>query len=214
VGSANYKHFFRTMVGITALLLLHGAVQLALLVDILVRDDGAKLRTEDWFGADATIPIVAVLVIFLLFDLAAFSLMSQLLAFHIKLQREGLTTYAFIVRDNQLRREKAKADNELETQRLVELEKAKQERRFLNFFQLQSAGWVSKTFGVEALWDPLRGKQHKDEELREGVSSAQAKRVEATNKFSPDRQEILQASTDMESFEAIRAISHDQGKQS
>lgn len=220
VGKANYQFFYRTMVSITAMLVIHGTVQLGLIVDIFVRDDGVKLRTEDWLGADATIPIVVVLFIFLVFDLSAFSLMSQLLAFHIKLQREGLTTYAFVVGDNQRRREKTKLDSEIESKRVLEMEKAKNEGRSCYHFQLRSAGWARKTYGVQAAWDPLRGQQQKDEKLQEGsppTDSITVKEDPGTNSskgneptrgkdpLSPDKREILQAATDMESFEAIRA---------
>lgn len=200
------------------MLVIHGAVQLALIVDIFVRDEGVKLRTEDWFSADATIPIVVVLVIFFLFDLVAFSLMSQLLAFHLKLQREGLTTYAFIVEDNQRRREKTKLDTELEANRAAEMVKAKQEGRKCYHSQLRTAGWLRKRYGVQVAWDPLRRNRQKTDQKqgsvcplaeppKDGLDSEHTDRPSADEKeaSSPTKREILQAATDMESFEAIPA---------
>ncbi len=155
VGKANYTNFFRTMISITLLLFVHGAIQLALLIDKFVGNGDTKARAESWFQVDATIPIVAVISIFLLFDLASFSLMFQLLTFHLKLQREGLTTYAYIVRDNQRRREKTKADNELAAKRGLEIEKAKEEGRLCHQCHLEVGGYIGSTCGVE-ICDPLR----------------------------------------------------------
>lgn len=201
VGKANYNYFYRTMISITTMLALHGAVQLALLVDIFVRDDGSNIRAEDWFNTNATIPIAVVLAVFLLLDLGAFSLMSQLLAFHIKLQRLGLTTYAFIVNENQRRREKIKQDNEIAGQRVLEIEKAREDRRTLYRVQLESAGWVRKTCGLYPFWDPLRSKYD--------VGGA-SDEVETSNERNPSAdQEILQAASDMESLEAVRAAPTD-----
>lgn len=156
VGKANYRYFFRTMVCITSLLFVHGSILLALIIDIFVGSGKIKARTEEWFQLDATIPIVTVLANFLLFDLACFSLMFQLLIFHLKLQREGLTTYAFIVRDNQRRREKTKADNELAAKRAQEIERATETGRSCYRWKLKVGGFLRSTCGVE-FCDPLGG---------------------------------------------------------
>lgn len=149
------------MISITLLLFVHGAVQTALLIDIFLGNGDTMARTEDWFTVNATIPIVTVISIFLLFDLASFSLMFQLLTFHLKLQREGLTTYAFIVRDNQRRREKTKAENELAAKRGLEIEKAKEEGRSFHLRHLQMGGYLRSTCGVE-ICDPLRVAREQD----------------------------------------------------
>lgn len=149
------------MISITAMLLLHGSIQLALVLDILVGNGGSQSRAENWFQADATIAIVVVLCIFLFFDLAAFSLIVQLLTFHLKLQREGLTTYAFIVQDNQRRREQTKLDNERAAKRGLEIEKAKGEGRTCHRFRLEVGGYFLKTCGIKVC-DPLQEEQKQD----------------------------------------------------
>jgi hypothetical protein len=156
VGKANYLFFFRTMLSITAMLLVHGSIQLALVIDIFVGSEATRSRTEEWFQVDATIPIVVVLSLFLLFDLAAFSLILQLLTFHLKLQREGLTTYAFIVQDNQKRRERTKLENELAAKRGLEIEKAREEGRWYRIWRLEGGDCIRKTCGIE-FCDPLGG---------------------------------------------------------
>jgi hypothetical protein len=171
------------MVSITSLLFVHGSILLALIIDIFVGSGKTKARTEEWFQLDATIPIVVVLCIFLLFDLACFSLMFQLLIFHLKLQREGLTTYAFIVRDNQRRREKTKADNELAAKRAQEIERATETGRSCYRCKLKVGGFLRSTCGLE-LCDPLhvsRKQATTDEtavlEMTNGVNGADGART-------------------------------------
>ena len=75
-------------------------IQLALILDIYLGNGATKQRAEDWFNANATIAVVIVMGVFLLFNLGALSLIGQLLLFHLKLRKQGLSTYQFIVRDN------------------------------------------------------------------------------------------------------------------
>jgi hypothetical protein len=60
-----------------------------------------KQRAEDWFNANSTIAGVVVMSTFIIFKLVVLSLILQLLAFHIKLRWEGLSTYQFISRAGQ-----------------------------------------------------------------------------------------------------------------
>ena len=163
VGKANYPYFFRCMVSIAAMLLVHGVVQIALILDIYVGNGGSRERAEDWFGVDATVAIVVVIAVFLFLDFASFSLISQLLVFHLKLRREGLTTYAFIVRDNQRRREKTKREEELECTRPAEISKAKEEGRIFRRWGLECGGAVRQTCGVQFCCDPLQAKKEPEE---------------------------------------------------
>jgi len=217
IGKANYKTFYRTMVSITTMLLVHGGVQTALIVDIFVGYAGAKQRTNDWFGVDATIPIVVILSIFLLFDLGAFSLMSQLLVFHMKLQKQGLTTYAFILEDKKRQREKMEVDKEIEARRTLEMEKAIQDGRSCYHARLRSAGWLSKRHEVHVPWDPLRRKlnDEKQKEISPPPTAtednvdvdSESNQGQLHSLASPVKREILRTATDMESFEAIRTVS-------
>lgn len=149
------------------MLFLHLAVQLSLVIDIFVGSGQSRSRTEEWFQSDATIAIIVVLCIFLLLDLVAFSLIIQLLTFHIKLRRDGLTTYSFIVQDNQKRREKSKSDNELANRRVQEIEKAKGEGQACHRWKLEVGGLTWKMCGIE-MCDPLR--QNKGRNQPEGAA--------------------------------------------
>jgi hypothetical protein len=155
VGKANYSYFFRTMISISLMLVVHASIQLALVLDIYL-GNGAS-RSEEWFNADATTPVVVVICAFLLFDLVALSLIGQLLLFHNRLQREGLTTYQFIVRDNQRKREQNKQDQELAQKRLVAMAKAEEEGRTCDWLSLRIGGDVRKTCGLTCC-DPLEEK--------------------------------------------------------
>jgi hypothetical protein len=141
------------MVYITALLVVHTAIQLALVLDIFLGPSGEE-RADDWFQADAKWAVVIVLCVFLVFDLLALSLISQLLHFHHRLQREGLTTYRFIVQENQKRREENKLNAELYSRRVVAVAKARAEGRNMDVFRLRVGGYFRVSLGMKSC-DPL-----------------------------------------------------------
>eukprot|EP00934_Nitzschia_sp_Nitz4_P003599 Nitzschia sp. Nitz4//scaffold153_size53422//8734//9770//NITZ4_006758-RA/size53422-augustus-gene-0.41-mRNA-1//1//CDS//3329537253//3589//frame0 len=155
VGKANYTYFFRTMVSIMIMLIIHFSVQTAIIIAIFVGDSDTKVRAEDWFNTDGTIPIVVVMGVFLFFDISSLILIGQLFTFHLKLQRENLTTYAFIVRDNQLRREKAKKEQELESKREEEIFRAKAEGRSCYHCQLVTGSTCRYNCGMPQC-DPMQ----------------------------------------------------------
>ena len=153
VGKANYPYFYRTMVSITALLIAHSAIQLALVLDIFLGPSGEE-RADDWFQADAKLAVVIVLCVFLVFDVLALSLIGQLLHFHRRLQREGLTTYRFIVQENQKRREENKLNAELLSRRIVAVAKAREEGRSMDVCRLRVGGYLRVKCGMKCC-DPL-----------------------------------------------------------
>lgn len=108
VGKANYKYFFRTLVSINFMLLVQTVVQIALVLDIFIGNGNTKDKATNWFTVGTHVPVVAIMGVFIFFDVASLSLIGQLLIFHLKLQKEGISTYEFIVRDNQKRRERTK----------------------------------------------------------------------------------------------------------
>jgi hypothetical protein len=153
VGKANYPYFYRTMVSITALLVVHSSIQLALVLDIFLGPNGEE-RADDWFQADAKLAVVIVLCVFLVFDLLALSLITQLLQFHRRLQREGLTTYRFIVQENQKRREEHKLQAERFSRRIVAVAKAREEGRSMDVCRLRAGGYLRVKCGMTCC-DPL-----------------------------------------------------------
>lgn len=154
VGKANYKHFFRTLVFINLMLLVQTAVQIALVIDIFLGEGKTKGRAEAWFEVGTHIPVVVIMGIFIFFDVASLSLIGQLLVFHLKLQKEGLSTYEYIVRDNQKRRERTKKMNELTHRRKAEINRAKEEGNTCLVVRLENGGRIREKFGISCC-DPL-----------------------------------------------------------
>lgn len=164
VGKANYSCFFRTMVCITCLLVVHSAAQIALVLDIYLGSGASKQRSEEWFNADATIAVVVVMSTFVVCDLIALALIGQLLAFHIKLRRAGISTYQFIVRDNQRRREQAKREGELKRRRTLAVSKATEEGNGFLVCRLQSSGLLRERCGL-AFCDPLHLEESREQDV-------------------------------------------------
>jgi hypothetical protein len=154
VGKANYNYFFRTMISINLMLLVQAAVQIAIVLDIYLGDGATKERAEAWFSSGTTIPVVAIMGVFIFFDVASLSLIGQLLVFHLKLQKEGISTYGFIVRDNKNRRERTKKLNELKVRRQTEIATARENCKTFLALRLEMGGLLREKFGM-AWCDPL-----------------------------------------------------------
>lgn len=154
VGKANYPYFFRIMVCINIMLLVQAAIQIVLIVDIYIEFGGTKQRAIDWFSLNTTTPVVAIMGVFLLFNVVSLSLIGQLLVFHVKLRKEGISTYQFIVRENKNRRERTKKENELKTRRQSAIDMAKEEGKGLLVFRLQKGGLLREKFGLRC-FDPM-----------------------------------------------------------
>jgi len=111
------------------MLLVHSSIQIALIIDIFLHGETKQsANTKWWFSPNndiAYIPIVAVYIGFVLFDLLSLSLIVQLLYFHMGLRKEGLTTYKYIVRETQRKRERLQFANQRNHQRMVAMARAK-----------------------------------------------------------------------------------------
>ncbi|VEU40900.1 unnamed protein product [Pseudo-nitzschia multistriata] len=169
VGKANYSYFFRTMVCILIMLLIQAIIQVFLIVAIYVGIGEVKRRALEWFSVNTTTPVVVGMGIFLLFDLVSISLIGQLLIFHLKLQKEGITTYQFIVRDNKNRRERTKKESDLKLRRKSAIERAKEEGNKCLLFRLENGGFLREKCGLSC-FDPLS----LDEETTENNNSTDA----------------------------------------
>uniref|UniRef100_A0A7S0UH91 Palmitoyltransferase n=1 Tax=Pseudo-nitzschia delicatissima TaxID=44447 RepID=A0A7S0UH91_9STRA len=154
VGKANYKYFFRTMIFVNFMLLVDLVTQIALIVDIYLGNGATKERAEEWFVVGTPIPVVVIMGVFAFLNIGSLSLIGQLLAFHLKLQKEGISTYEFIVRDNRLRREKTTKLNELKVRRKTEIATAKENGDSFLVFKLEKGGLLREQCGI-ACCDPL-----------------------------------------------------------
>ena len=145
------------MICITLLLIVHTAIQLALILDIFLGNGETKQRSEEWFGINSssgTIVVVTVMGIFLLFDICSLLLIGQLLAFHLKLQRQGLTTYSYIVQDNRKRRQEAEQNQKLKQRRDQAIRKAEEDGDCCLSNRLRTGGYCRQSCNM-ACCDPL-----------------------------------------------------------
>jgi hypothetical protein len=157
IGKANYLYFFRTMICIALLLTVHSCVQLALILDIYLGNGNSRQRSEEWFNVNsptATIIVVAMMGFFLVFDIGALTLIGQLVMFHLRLQKQGLTTYAFIVQDNRRRRTEAEQQEQLKRRRNAAIAKAEQDGNWWLETKLRHGGFFREACGL-ACCDPL-----------------------------------------------------------
>jgi hypothetical protein len=136
IGQANYPSFFRTMIYIFGMELAHFIIQIALIIDIFI-EGSTKDRADDWFHAGTNEVVIAVLIIFLVFNSVSIFLIGQLLWFHSGLQRENLTTYKYIVRDHQRKRDKMRLEGEIMQLRHTEMAEARREGKVWAVFRLQ-----------------------------------------------------------------------------
>lgn len=150
------------MVSITCLLTVHVAIQIALVLDIYLGNGNTKQRSEGWLntsGTSSTTIVVAVMSFFVVVDLIALSLVIQLLTLHIKLQREGLSTYQYIVRENKRRREQTRLEEDLEHRRKILIKNAIEEGgKGWYVFRLENGGFLRESCGL-SFCDPLQLKQ-------------------------------------------------------
>mmetsp|Transcript_5702 Transcript_5702/g.14477 ORF Transcript_5702/g.14477 Transcript_5702/m.14477 type:complete len:395 (-) Transcript_5702:1057-2241(-) len=173
IGSKNYKDFYRLMLAIALMQLIHIGVSTYLVVDIFTHGP-TEARADDWLGTsgdNTSIAITAVLLFFMFFDAVSLILLAQLIVFHIKLQKKGLTTYQFIVQDAQRRREKAKLELELEQMRMTEVARAQEQGQNMEARRLVMGG-KCRSIGC-ASCDPLDMPQPPPEpDPNQGFSSA------------------------------------------
>ena len=142
------------MLSISAMQIVHMAISSGLVVDIFMKGP-TEDRADDWLGIQgASEAVAAVLLFFMIFDFVSLVLLAQLIAFHMHLQKERLTTYQYIVQDGQRRREKAKLQMELHHQREAELARAQQEGLSWYAFRLNS-GEKFRQWGCGGCLDPL-----------------------------------------------------------
>lgn len=114
------------MLYITAMLVVHCFIQIALIIDIFM-GGSTKQRADDWFETRSPTTIAGVYIGFVVFDLICLSLILQLLHFHMMLRKKGLTTYRYIVRETQRKREKTNQEQARKNQRMLAMGKANDE---------------------------------------------------------------------------------------
>lgn len=167
VGAVNYKYFFRVLLYLVSMELMHFIVQLVLLIDLFTKNGGTEQRARQWLGVLTT---KILLFIFLIFSGASVFMVGQLLSFHLKLRRRKLTTYQFIVSEHASNREKSRKEGDLQQRRLDLIRHARSSKNFMQVFKLQCGG-LCRQIGLET-FDPLyenhkKKQDEKDKDLEE-----------------------------------------------
>lgn len=129
VGKANYPYFYRTVVSTFAFVAVDAATLLGIVVAYFVQAYGGGAdgggtggqvdRMTNWFGAGVPMVVAIVNIVFFVITFASVSLLGQLFLFHINLQRESITTYEYIIRENQRKREKNKDAMAIRSKRMI-----------------------------------------------------------------------------------------------
>jgi len=171
VGGKNYGYFVRTVGSTLCLVVAHGSILAGLVISFFVQYSNAQSdnessdfpvldRSNQWFNAngDAKIGIIVAVVnaAFVVVDCVCVALLAQLFLFHMKLQKEGLTTYAYIVRDGQRRRAASQQKMEFERRRITALQQAEREGKIIRKWMLKAAGCPYVGENLCRPCDPLR----------------------------------------------------------
>ena len=161
VGDANYRYFFRAVGATLAMVIVRGGALAWLVISYFIQysqQDGprgpAVVRFDDWFGANVGIILALVNAAFLSVDVICIALLLQLFFFHVRLRHEGITTYAFIVRGGQKKRESEVKKIQLERRRITAIQKAEREGMIIIKWRLAAAGCVG--YNLCRPCDPLR----------------------------------------------------------
>jgi len=136
VGKRNYMYFFRTVCCLAGFLSVQSVSSVAIVIAYFVQlnewetkgtKGGTYDRMSSVYGGNNETGLIVVIIVFMVAVTLFLGLVGQLLVFHIGLQREGISTYEYIVRDNQKKREKSneKRDKKARRNQAIEEEKRK-----------------------------------------------------------------------------------------
>lgn len=152
IGHSNYKPFYRTMVSLFIMELIHFITQVVLILDIFIEFGPTKQLANNWIGYK---PIVAVLIYFVLFNSVSMGLLGQLILFHMNLQTKKITTYEYIVIDSRRRRELSQLKADLESLRVREIALAQNNHDIIRTIQLSCGGFCRNELHCP-YFDPLQ----------------------------------------------------------
>ena len=198
VGERNYEDFFRVMLAIFAMHVFHLSTSLALCIDIFLEGQ-TESRADNWLGSES---VVALLLFFIAFDAVSMLLLIQLIWFHLGLQKEQISTYQYIVRDHQRRRERVKLQRELDNQRAAALHKAEAEGRWIDTCKL-TWGAEARRMGCGDHCDPLKMPTEVNEEEGFGASLGVANGIHNHGTSSDFDEEAVEDSDESESEPAV-----------
>jgi hypothetical protein len=174
IGDINYSTFFQTMIWITAMLTIHFAVEAALFITILVERSNheggvVRRRAEQWFvphdgrNEAHAVALTVIWIIFCVVDIMGLALILQLLSFHLHLQKKKLSTYLYIVQENQRKREVLRKAGLRRAKRIETMAHARQEGRSFLAMRLRCGGLAVVSTYCPCC-DPLPPDEEEEEE--------------------------------------------------
>lgn len=179
VGKANYNYFFWAVGSTMCMVIARGSVLAGLVITFFIqysqevnggKSGGTVERSNSWFGADAGLAVALVNCVFLAVDMVCIVLLAQLFSFHVRLRHEGITTYAYIVRDGQRKRDVGLKRMELERRRISALQEAEREGKLITKWILRAAGCPYVGEAICRPCDPLRRKEkERNQQSRQSV---------------------------------------------
>lgn len=104
---------------------------------LIVSFSGNSEIADEWLVDGLAELVYAVMIFFTLFNVVSILLIGQLLHFHIGLQRDGITTYQYIVRDHKMKRERLRLEDELRGQRAQKIAVAREQGMSIQVMRLR-----------------------------------------------------------------------------
>lgn len=132
IGDANYGYFFNTVWFTCMFIATHAVSIVVYLALYFVEHQKTRELSNNWMGANVPIVVVGFNIGFLVLTGFAALLVVQLLWFHLSLKRQNITTYQFIIRDTQQKREHWNVKQKVNQKRQEEVTKAKDAGKCMN----------------------------------------------------------------------------------
>lgn len=101
VGSRNYRYFVMLIASLECVVSVQVAFSAYILREISYSDMGKRVNERFWLGSGNLSIYVSLLIAFLVVSITLFIVVGQLIALHIWLRTQGLTTYDYIMRRRQ-----------------------------------------------------------------------------------------------------------------
>ncbi len=160
------------------MLTIHFAVEAALFITILVERSNheggvVRRRAEQWFvphdgrNEAHAVALTVIWIIFCVVDIMGLALILQLLSFHLHLQKKKLSTYLYIVQENQRKREVLRKAGLRRAKRIETMAHARQEGRSFLAMRLRCGGLAVVSTYCPCC-DPLPPDDEEEEELEFG----------------------------------------------
>lgn len=173
IGEANYKYFFRTVVFLFLFSMVHAGSLIFYLSMYFGGHEATRTLSNNWLNSGVPEIVVGFNIGFLVLTFAIAVLVVQLLTFHMNLRRESITTYQYIIRDGQQKREEWHVDQKVKQKRGQVVKTLTQDGRWIQAY------WLKLGAKVCTPCDPIKPMVKKEiEEAAAAAASAEEGEVD------------------------------------